>query len=167
MEIRSTALNPVQTVDVARQRAESISSSARFMDVLAMMQNDGVIAQNATARVDALSAEQKETLRDSFDIADVRGMSGRRALLNELVGLGVLSAEESELSMMQLLPPSSGGLSMGAGWEAGAGFEEMLNDPSYLNHLKRAMEFDGLWGRSPEVTAARQRVYDVLKDVFL
>ncbi len=167
MEIRSTGLGGVRTVDSARQKAENIASNARFMDVLAMMQSDGVIAQNAPARVEALSEEQKEALRAQFDIGNIQGMSGRRSLLNELVGRGLLSAEESELSMMQLLPPASGGVALQNGWEAGAGFEEMLADPNYLSHLQRAMEFDGLWGRSEDVTAARQRVYDVLQDIFV
>ncbi len=166
MEIRSTGVAAVRTVEATRQKAESIASNARFMDVLAMMQSDGVIAKNATARVDTLSEEQKEALREQFDIGDIQGMSGRRSLLNELVGLGVLSAEESELSMMQLLPPSGGGVAMQSAWEAGTGFEAMLADPNYLSHLQRAIEFDGLWGRSEDVTAARQRVHDVLQDIF-
>ncbi len=167
MEIKTTGYAPLQNTDtVTRQKAESIATSARFMDVLSMMQQDGVIAQNAPALVEELGEEQKQQLREMFDIYDIQGMGGRRAVLNELVGLGALSAEESELSLMKLLPPSGGGIALGSGWEAGAGFEAMLADPNYLNHLKRAIEFDGLWGRGQDVSAARQKVYDVLKNVF-
>lgn len=167
MDVKNVGLYPVQTVEGTRQKAENIASNARFMDVLAMMQSDGVIAQDAPARVEALSAEQKEALLEKYDINNVPGMNGRRALLNDLVGMGVLSAEESELSMMQLLPPSSGGVAVQNGWEAGSGFEKMLADPNYMSHLKRAMEYDGLWGRSGDVTEARQRVHDVLQDIFV
>ncbi|MDL2253456.1 hypothetical protein LJC49_05200 [Ruminococcaceae bacterium OttesenSCG-928-I18] len=165
MEIKTTGPGPIRAPDTTRQRAESIATNARFMDVLSMMQSDGVIAQNPEDPVEQLSAEQKEQLRDSYDITQIEGMGGRRAVLNELVGLGALSAEESELSMMQLLPPG-GGAQLGSGWEAGAGFEEMLEDPNYLSHLQRAIEFDGLWGRSQDVMQAREKVYEVLKDIF-
>ena len=166
MEIRSTRLNPVQTTDSTRQKAENIANSARFMDVLAMMQSDGVIAKNAALPIDTLGEEQKEALREMFDIADIRGMSGRREVLNELVGLGAISAEDSELSLMQLLPPG-GGVALGGSWEAGAGFEEMLSNPNYLDHLKRARDFDGMWGRTGDAPVARAKVYDLLKEIYL
>lgn len=157
---------PISGVDINRQKAEQISSSARFMDVLAMMQGDGVIAQDAETLVEALTDEQKEAFREKFDIADIVGMSGRREVLNELIELGALTAHDSELSMMQLLPPAAGGIAMGSGWETGAGFEAMLAEPNYLTHLEQALEFDGRFGRSGEAVDARQKVYDLLQDIY-
>ena len=166
MEIKSSGLTPpVQSVTNTRQTAENIASSARFMDVLAMMQSDGVIAQNAGDPVEQLSAEQIEQLQSAFDITNIAGMSGRRELLNELVSMGALSAEQSELSMMQLLPPG-GGAQLGSGWESSAGFEAMLEDENYLSHLQRAIEFDNLFGRTGDVADAREKVYEVVQGIF-
>lgn len=141
-----------------------LSADRRFLDILALWQDDGVVAKDAAAPAPALTEVQAAALRESFDINEMASFSGKRALLNQLVTLGALTAQEAELSTMQLLPragPGGGGLG-----SLPAGFDTMMEDPDYRSHLRRAIEFDGLLHRSDDVRAARQKLYDLLCGVY-
>lgn len=178
MDIKGFGLDAAQRAAAATQKTtqENLSSNARFMDILAMMQSDGVIAQDTGVQGVRLTDEQRQTLRQTFDIDDMAPYANKRALLNELVGLGLITAQESELSMMQLLPPSlgagagvvqTGGAALAGGWDVSAGIEAMLDEPNYLSFLQKAIGYDGMFSRSQDVADARQKLYDVLGEIFV
>ncbi len=141
----------------------TLSTDARFKDIMMMLQKDGVIATDAPQGAQPVAEEQKIRLREEFDIGDMAAFTQKRALLNRLVGLGLLSAEESELSGMQLLPPFSAG---GVGTPPVASVDEMLDEPNYLSHLEKAMHLDELWSRSDDVRGARAKLHGILTEIF-
>ncbi len=156
----------------------NVDAALRFQSILAMMQDDGLIAKDAETPATSLTSEQIEYLQSQFDINDMAQYTSKRALLNELVSLGVLTAEESELSMHQVLPPQdqnfgsvigTGNVSLlgAAGmWSQNSKVQDMLSEPNYLDYLKQAMELDSLWNRPQEVVDAREKVYGLLYNVF-
>ncbi len=141
----------------------TLSADTRFKDLMMMLQQDGVIAADAPQRAQPLAGALKVQLQEEFDIDNMAAFTQKRALLNRLVGLGLLSAEESELSGMQLLPPFSTG---GMGNPPVASVDEMLDEPNYLAHLEKAMRLDELWSRSDDVRGARSKLHGILTDIF-
>lgn len=141
----------------------TLSTDTRFKDIMMMLQKDGVIATNAPQPAQPLAGAQKAQLREEFDIDNMAAFPQKRALLNRLVGLGQISAEESELSGMQLLPPFS---ATGVAMPPVASVDEMLDEPNYLAHLEKAMRLDELWSHSADVRDARAKLHGVLTDIF-
>lgn len=177
MTIKGTSWDPLKVAQATEQGVpKNLSADTNFRSILAMMQDDGIIARDAEAGDATLTAAQKEALQKAFDIENMSSYADKRALLNELVGLGALSAETSELSMCQLLPPQGLGAGIGTGsvgllggfgaFDSAAGLEEMLSEPNYLRYLEKAMAFDEQWSRSDDVKNARQTVYDILSGIF-
>lgn len=163
MIIRPGELGSVQNTGEG-QVPKNLSSDTRFKNIMLMFQQDGVIAADASAPLESLTEDQKAQLRQNFDIDSMGTLADKRALLNELVSLGALSSEESELSGMQLLPPA-----MGGGIVTGqqfAGLEEMLDEPNYISHLEQAISQDELWSRSDDVMNARAKLLGLLKDIY-
>ncbi|MDL2214199.1 hypothetical protein LJB76_01405 [Clostridia bacterium OttesenSCG-928-O13] len=182
MDIKGHNIWDVSKTSTAKTEDKSVpqklADSARFKNMLLMMQQDGLISTDAAVSAAGLSDAQKNQLREQFNIEDMAAYADKRALLNELVGLGVLGAEESELSMLQMLPPrqSQGGVvvqtgsglmpSLAMGAEAETLMEEMLAEPNYLTYLEKAIQLDGLYDRSDDVKDARVKLYDLLKDIY-
>ncbi len=167
MDIKRNDFDPAlaQSKD-ARRAPQNLAQDTRFRDILLMWQSDGVVAQNPAAQTEALTGEQKQGLREAYSIGDMAALAQKRALLNELVSLGVLTAEESELSTMQMLPPAGPGGALMSGPLAGGVYDAMMEESNYLKHLERAIEFDALWSRSDDVRDARTKLYGILQDVF-
>ena len=164
MDIKRSDLSQLLNAGTRQNVPKTLGTDARFRDILMMWQDDGVVAKDAEAPAETLTGAQKLRLRDEYDVNDMASLANKRALLNELVTLGVLTAEESELSGMQMLPPAGpGGLMMSGG---APGFEAMMEEGNYLTHLEKAMEFDNLWSRSEDVKGAREKLYTVLKDIY-
>lgn len=165
MEIKGLDLDPVRNnTGTQKTVPRNLAEDSRFKNILMMWQDDGVVAQDATAPSVGLTEEQKSALRNQFDIGNMASLQSKRALLNELVKMGEISAGESELATMQMLPPAGPGGTMLSGMPAA--FEDMMDDPNYLSHLERAIEYDNLWSRSDDVRQARVKLYDTLKSVF-
>lgn len=177
MVIKGTQWDPLingTNSTTGQNTPRSISSDVRFLDILSIWQDDGVVAKDAAQPVDALSEEQKATLRDTFDITNLASLQDKRGLLNELVKLGIFSAQESELSMMQMLPPmgsallqtQNGNLLGASAWDAGSDYEAVMNEPDYLKYLEGAIKYDELWSRADDVKNARLKLYDILSDIY-
>ena len=177
MTIKGTSWDPLQVTDTTRKTVpQNIASEARFLDILAMMQDDGLVAKNASPSLGALTDEQKSQIKSAFSIDEMAAYTDKRALLNQLVQFGALSAEESELSMFQLLPPQgtnaivqtgiSGMMGAPAGWDKSSEIDSMLSEPNYLSYLEKAIDFDHLWSRSDDVKNARLKLYDILSTIY-
>lgn len=176
MDIKGNIWDVAKASKTSQKRdiPQNLAAEGRFKDVLLMLQNDGLIPQDASAQTASLSDEQKQQLQNTFNIGDMAAYSDKRALLNELVKMGALSAEESELSMFQVLPQTMGtgavvqtgmGAMMGM-WNQTEDIEAIMNEPNYLSYLEKAIEMDSQGGRSDDVKAARLKLYDVLQNVF-
>lgn len=171
MSVQNTFFDPaLQNTTSGRKAAvpQNLSTDFRFRNILTMMQDDGVIAKDAETFSGTLSDDQKAQLREKYDIENMACYSDKRALLNELVKMGAITAEQSELSMCQLLPPQgpAGSRALGTGWEQSDELEAMLSEPNYISYLEKAIAFDELWSRSDDVKSARSALYDILREIY-
>lgn len=165
MEIKRTDLEKIQSsANTQKAVPQNLAANSRFKNILMTWQNDGVVAQDAMTPSVGMTEDQKAALRERFDINDMASLQSKRAFLNELVKSGEISAEESELATMQMLPPAGPGGMLLSGMPPA--FEEMMDDPNYLSHLERAIEYDNLWSRSDDVRQARAKLYDTLKGIY-
>lgn len=175
MNVKGPGFDP--TVQKTDNRAanskiqQNLGSNMLFRDMLVMMQKDGLVAKDAKSESGGLLSDaDKESLRSSFDIENMASYTKKRALLNELVSLGALGAEESELSLHQIIPPHTMGLLMGGGltnpFAQNEELESIMNETNYLSYLQQAIKMDNTWSNSDDVKAARVKVYELLTDIF-